>query len=134
MLDIILIQDAKSGVKLLDYRQESTPFKSEHSDIFTGFLSAMQNISKELNIGTVVLISTIGERGHNCILVPYNLIYVILLVDKDDSVDFWKKQGNKVASKFIEIYGNNFSPYEVGRFKTFIPILKEICYNCDFHD
>ena len=70
LLDVILIQHIESGTNLLEYRQEETQFKSDHADIFSGFMSAIKGVmSGELNIGSVVLISTDGEKGHNCIIV-----------------------------------------------------------------
>ena len=102
MLDIILIQHAETGLNLLEYRQEQTQFKSEHADIFTGFLSAIQKISQELDIGEVILISTKGTRGHNCIIIPHHPINVILLADHNDPVDLWREQGKVLANKFIE--------------------------------
>ena len=86
MLDIILIQHADTGLNLLEYRQEHTIMKIEHSDIFSGFMSAIQNITAELNIGYVVLISTEGIKGHNCIIIPKYPISVIILVDQDLSL------------------------------------------------
>ena len=134
MLDIILIQHAETGINLLEYRQEETKFKSEHSDIFSGFLSAIQNITKELDIGTVVLISTRGTRGHNCIIIPKPTIYVILLVDYSDPIDLWREQGDLIASKFIEKFTDKFDPHNIGQFKIFIPELKKMCSSNPFCD
>ena len=92
MLDIILIQHVDTGLKLLEYRQDNTMMKTEHSDIFSGFMSAMQNITEELNIGYVVLIATEGIKGHNCIIIPKYPINVIMLVDQNDPVELWKQQ------------------------------------------
>lgn len=127
MLDIILIQHAETGINLLEYRQVDTQFKSEHSDIFTGFLTAIQTITQELNIGTVVLISTIGTRGHNCIIVPRPPINVIILADESDPIEIWRVHGGMIADKFIEHFTENFSPYNVVPFKSFIPVLKQMC-------
>lgn len=127
MLDILLIQHAETGINILEYRQEETKFKSEHSDIFTGFLSAIQSITKELDIGTVVLISTKGSKGHNCIIIPKPPIHVIFLVDQSDPIDLWREQGEIIANKFIERYTDKFEPNNIGQFKSFIPLLKELC-------
>ena len=78
MLDVILIQDIDSGIKLLEYRQENTQFDTDHMDIFAGFLSAIQSISIELDIGNLVLISTEGTKGHNCMIAHYPPIDVFL--------------------------------------------------------
>jgi len=127
VLDILLIQHAETGINLLEYRQKETKFKSEHSDIFSGFLSAIQNITRELDIGTVVLISTKGERGHNCIIIPKFPIHVILLVDYSDPIETWREQGDLIANKFIEQYTDKFDPNNIGKFKNFIPELKKMC-------
>ena len=127
MLDIILIQQDKSGLSLLEYRQEHTKIKIEHTDIFSGFLKAIQNISQEIDIGTPVLISTEGSRGHNCIIVPKSPINVILLVDQDDPIDLWREQGLEIAEKFINQFGTAVDSYNLTKFKEFIPTIKEMC-------
>ena len=110
MLDIILIQHQKSGTNLLEYRQDHTQIAIEHSDIFGGFLSAIQNITRELDIGTLILISTAGLKGHNCIIVPKFPINVIMLVDHDDPIELWREEGQKIADKFIEKIWNILLP------------------------
>ena len=129
MLDIILIQQDNSGISLLEYRQEQTKMKIEHADIFSGFLNAIQNISKELDIGVPVLISTEGLKGHNCIIVPKPPINVILLVDRDDPIDLWREQGFEIAEKFIEQFGTSINSYNITKFKEFIPTIKAMCSN-----
>ncbi|TFG26967.1 MAG: hypothetical protein EU532_08585 [Promethearchaeota archaeon] len=127
MLDIILIQQNTSGLSLLEYRQENSKMKMEHTDIFSGFLKAIQNISVELDIGTPVLISTEGLKGHNCIIVPKDPINVILLVDKDDPIDLWREQGLEIAEKFIEQFGTSVDSYNITKYKNFIPKIKQMC-------
>ena len=129
MLDIILIQQDNSGISLLEYRQEQTKMKIEHADIFSGFLKAIQNISKELDIGVPVLISTEGLKGHNCIIVPKPPINIILLVDRDDPIDLWREQGLEIAEKFIEQFGSSINSYNITKFKEFIPTIKAMCSN-----
>jgi hypothetical protein len=127
MLDIILIQHIDTGLNLFEYRQENTKFNSDHSDIFTGFLSAIQNISRELDIGTVVLISTEGTKGHNCIIIPKSPISVIMLVDQDDPIDVWRDTGHSIAEQFLRKYGLEFDYSNISQFKDFKSYLKEIC-------
>ena len=127
MLDIILIQQDTSGLSLLEYRQEHTKVKIEHADIFSGFLKAIQSISQELDIGTPVLISTEGSKGHNCIIVPKHPINVILLVDQDDPIDLWREQGLEIAEKFIEQFGISVDSYNLTKFKYFTPTIKQMC-------
>ena len=127
MLDIILIQQDKTGLSLLEYRQEHTKVKIEHTDIFSGFLKAIQSISKEIDIGTPVLISTEGSKGHNCIIVPKSPINVILLVDQDDPIDLWREQGLEIAEKFLAQFGASVDSYNVIKFKAFIPTIKQMC-------
>ena len=134
MLDIILIQHVDTGLNLLEYRQEHTSMKNEHSDIFSGFMSAMQNITEELNIGYVVLIATEGIKGHNCIIIPKYPISVIMLVDQDDPVEIWKQQGKKIAEKFLSSFGNSFDPHLVHLFKPFTTVIKELCVTNDYCD
>jgi hypothetical protein len=132
MLDIILLQDIDTGVNLLEYRQEKTQMRSEHSDIFSGFMSAIQNISQELNIGTVVLISTEGSKGHNCIVIHKPPINVIMLVDRDDPIDVWREQGGLIAERFIERYGTSFDPSIITEFKDFKETIKELCLENEY--
>jgi hypothetical protein len=127
MLDIILIQHTDTGLNLLEYRQEHTIMKIEHSDIFSGFMSAIQSITKELNFGYVVLISTEGIKGHNCIIIPKYPINVIILVDQDDPIELWKQQGKKIAEKFLSSFGNSFDPHLVHKFRPFSSVIKEMC-------
>ncbi len=127
MLDIILIQHDVSGINLVEYRQPHTKIGTEHSNIFSGFLSAIQNITTELNIGTLILISTEGSRGHNCIIVPRSPINVIILVDSTDPIDLWREQGHIIADKFFEHYGTEFNPNDINKFRDFSDTLKGLC-------
>ena len=74
-----------------------------------------------------MLISTEGLKGHNCIIVPKDPINVILLVDKDDPIDLWREQGLEIAEKFIEQFGTSIDSFNLTIFKTFIPIIKQMC-------
>jgi hypothetical protein len=128
MLDIILIQHLGSGLNLLEYRQDHTKFNVEHSAIFSGFMNAIQTIlSNELNIGTVILISTKGERGHNCIITPKPPISVTILCDQYDPIDLWREFGEEIAERFLEIYGKDFVHNDVLQFRDFAEIIKEKC-------
>jgi len=127
MLDVLLIQHVETGIKLLEYRQEQTLFDTDHMDIFTGFLSAIQSITHELDIGSVVLISTEGEKGHNCVIIPKDPIAIILLVDKDDPISLWREQGHQVAEQFIQRFGPKISPSYLSIFQEFLPTIKEMC-------
>jgi hypothetical protein len=127
MLDIILIQHNNSGISLLEYRQENTKVQLEHSDIFSGFLKAIQNISQELDIGFPILISTEGLKGHNCIIVPKSPINVIILADREDPIDLWREQGYAIAERFLEKFGDTLNSYDISAYKEFIPVLKDMC-------
>ena len=127
MLDIILIQHEGSGINLVEYRQAHTEIGTEHANIFSGFLSAIQNITTELNIGTLILISTEGSRGHNCIIVPRSPINVTILVDSTDPIDLWREQGHIIADKFFEHYGTDFNPNDINKFRDFSDTLKGLC-------
>ena len=134
MLDIILIQHPKTGLKLLEYRQAHTKISSIHADIFSGFMSAIQNISTELDIGTLILLSTEGSKGHNCIIVPKPPINVILLVDQEDPVDLWREQGHLIADNFLKTFGNHFNPNDVSKFESFASTIKDLCSTNEFCD
>lgn len=134
MLDIILVQHVDTGLNLVEYRQDHTIMKTEHSDIFSGFMTAIQNITEELNIGYVVLIATEGIKGHNCIIIPKYPINVILLVDQDDPVDLWKQQGKEIAEKFLSSFGTSFNPNMVHEFRSFKSVIKEMCATHEYCD
>ena len=127
MLDVLLIQHAETGINLIEYHQEGSKFDAKHSDIFSGFLSAIQNVSEEIDIGTLILLSTEGSRGHNCLIIPRDPINVIILVDQEDPTDLWREQGTDIAEKFIDRYGKSFQPNNVDKFKEFIPTIRESC-------
>jgi len=126
MLDIILIQHI-TGINLLEYRLKHTKLDEKHSDIFSGFLSAIQNITQELNIGSVILISTQGEKGHNCIIINKDPIRVILLVDETDPITVWRETGEIIVQKFLEMYTNTKNYNYITQFESFKPILQNIC-------
>jgi len=126
MLDIILIQHI-TGISLLEYRLKHTKLNKNHSDIFSGFLSAIQNITQELNIGSVILISTQGEKGHNCIIINKDPIRVILLVDETDPISVWRETGEIIIEKFLEMYTNTKNYNQVTQFENFKSILQNIC-------
>jgi hypothetical protein len=127
MLDIILIQHDLTGISLLEYRQDHTKIQIEHSDIFSGFLKAIQNILNELDIGIPILITTEGSKGHNCIIVPKPPINVIILADRGDPIDLWREQGKKIAENFIQQFGESINSSNVAKFKEFIPFIKNTC-------
>ncbi|MEJ2295894.1 MAG: hypothetical protein P8Y23_14150 [Candidatus Lokiarchaeota archaeon] len=134
MLDIILIQHEDTGINLVEYRQAHTKIGTDHSNIFSGFLSAIQNITMELNIGTVILISTEGSQGHNCIIVPRSPINVIMLVDQVDPIDLWREQGHIIANKFLERYGKEFNPNDITKFRSFTGTMQELCSTHEYCD
>ncbi|TXT64110.1 MAG: hypothetical protein BAJALOKI1v1_610006 [Promethearchaeota archaeon] len=127
MLDIVLIQYIPTGLNVFEFRQKHAKIDERHSDIFGGFLSAIQSITKELDIGAVVLISTQGEKGHNCIIVNRDPIRVILLVDEVDPISVWRETAELIAEKFIEKYGKYTNYANITQFKDFKSILKPIC-------
>lgn len=127
MLDIILIQHINSATNLLEYRQKHTKLDKRHSDIFGGFLSAIQSLSTEMRIGNISLIATSGENGHNCLIVRKDPINVILLVDQDDPIHMWRDLGEKIAEDFINRYGNPLNHLEVSHFNEFKEYLRDLC-------
>ncbi|TFF98093.1 MAG: hypothetical protein EU541_07330 [Promethearchaeota archaeon] len=127
MLDIILIQHIESATNLLEYRQKNTKLDKKHSDIFGGFLSAIQSLSNEINIGEISLISTTGENGHHCIIIRKDPINVILLVDQNDPIKMWRDLGEDIASKFLQDYGTPLNHLEITQFDSFKGYLQDIC-------
>ncbi|MBD3254640.1 MAG: hypothetical protein GF383_06080 [Candidatus Lokiarchaeota archaeon] len=99
----------------------------DHSEIFSGFLTAIQKISEELNIGNLVLISTEGEKGHNCIVVPQFPINFVLLVDQEDPVHIWKEIGADLAQRFLKKFQPRLNSHDFSQYEEFLPTIKKIC-------
>ena len=129
MLDLVLIQHVNSGINLVEYQKDNSTLNPKHSSIFSGFLSAVQAMSKELEIGTISLISTEGVNAHHCLIMSDDPISVILIIDHDDSVNLWRWIGSKIINAFFKLFGKDFDPHEISEFKDFSFIIKEICEN-----
>ncbi len=127
MLDIVILQHIHTGINLVEYRHEETNLNPKHSSVFSAFLSAIQAMTKELEIGNISLISTEGDNEHNCIIVTNEPVCLILIVDHNDSIKLWKYTGNRILDVFFKIYGKEFDPHEISEFKDFYVILKEMC-------
>ncbi|MBY9006492.1 MAG: hypothetical protein KGD63_07015 [Candidatus Lokiarchaeota archaeon] len=112
---------------MIEYHEENSPLNTNHSSIFSGFLSAIQAMSNELEIGKIVLISTEGVNAHHCIIVSIHPISIIIIVDKSDSIESWREIGNNIANAFFKLYGKDFDPHEISEFTDFRFIMKEIC-------
>ena len=126
MLDIIIINHISTGVSLIEYRNLDSSMKKEHSNIFSGFLSAIQSISLELRIGQLSIISTEGDNGHHCLICREGPISVILLIDLNDSISYWKDIGHKIGMTFLEQFGDKLEPTIVSHFTKFYQTLDQL--------
>lgn len=127
MFDIIIIQHAETGIVLAEYSAPQTAIDEEHSDLFSGFLSAVQGVTKEINIGQLCQVSTEGEKGHHCLICSRGPINVIILIDQDDNIDFWRNRCLEIAQDFLKEYSESFNSSKVSQFKGFNIILKNMC-------
>lgn len=121
-----MIQDEKSGISLIEYRSPSAEIKSEQSEIFSSFLSAIDKISHEINMGCVDQISTKGPEGHHCLTSGVGPINVIVIVEKISNIDFWKSKAQQIGQEFLNEFGESYNPNLTSRFQSFIPVLKKI--------
>jgi len=107
MIDLILIQDRKSGLGLFQYKGETVIIDPSHEELFQGFLSAFQSIIHELKLGNLKQISTeehhfiidYGDRGDNA-------INVIMMFDCVDCVDTLQTKANEIGCEFRKMFGN----------------------------
>jgi len=66
--------------------------------------------------------------------VPNAPINVIILVDKEDPIDLWREEGQKIAEKFVERYGSSIESYDITKYEDFNLTIKEMCANHPYCD
>ena len=124
MLDLILIQDKASGIKLFEFQGPHALIDSEHALIFSGFLSAIQCITTELNMGDLSQIST---DSHHCLIHNQGVVHVIVIVDSSDNMIAWRHKASIIGRKFVnQCIKDNFCSSDMSTYTPFTATLKEI--------
>ena len=67
-------------------------------------------------------------------IIPKPPINVIILADQDDPVDVWREQGEEIADKFIEKFGESFEYSTINQFQEFMPMIKQMCTSHHYCD
>lgn len=132
LLKGLIIQHSSTGLYLVEFKHESKNMESGQSETFNEFLTEIQNVKKKLDIETNIIISNKESHRYNCILISKISIDVILLIERDDSIDLWRKKGELIAKKFIDMYGENFDPNEKNKFKDFTAAINDFFVNEKF--
>ncbi len=127
MIDLILIQDRRSGVGLFQYKGKAVYMDPNHEDLFQGFLSAFQSIVTELNLGDLKQIST--EDHHFIIHYEGNDDYavnVIMMFDCEDCVETLSNKAREVGCEFRKMFGETIKQTDTSRFEVFKVKLERI--------
>jgi len=103
MLDLMLIQDDETGITYFEYKPTHARINNKHAPIFSGFLSAIQNVSKEMEMGKLTQIST---ETHHCLINAKPELSVILIVDVEDDIKYWRRKMRKTAQEFLKEFPN----------------------------
>jgi hypothetical protein len=129
MIDLILIQDRKSGLGLFKYKGSAVYIDPNHEELFQGFLSAFQGIMQELKLGNLTQIST--EEHH--FIINYenpmkngHAINVIMMFDCEDCVDTLRSKSKEIGCEFRNMFGNGILETETNRYDIFRVPLERI--------
>jgi len=127
MIDLILIQDRKSGLGLFQYKGKAVYIEPSHEDLFQGFLSAFQSIIHELNLGKLQQIST--EEHH--FIIHYEgfdegAINIIMMFDCEDCVDTLRNKAKEIGCEFRNMFGNEKMDNDSSKYDVFRVRLERI--------
>lgn len=122
MLDFILIQHSGSGLTLFEFKGEHTVLDPNHSSVLSGFLSAIQGISKELNLGNITQIST---DTHHCIFYTELNVTIVIIVDREDCPNFWYNKAKEILNQFLVKFSDSLYINDLSYFRHFKKILME---------
>ncbi|MHA1112869.1 MAG: hypothetical protein ACTSRE_17410 [Promethearchaeota archaeon] len=127
MIDLILIQDRKSGIGLFKYKGKAVYIDPNHEELFQGFLSAFQSIIQELHLGNLQQIST--EEHHFIIhheeqeKAAFN---VIMMFDCEDCVDTLRDKAKEIGCEFSNMFGNQPLDNDSSKYDVFQPLLERL--------
>ncbi len=127
MIDLILIQDRKSGVGLFKFKGKAVYIDPNHEELFQGFLSAFQSIIRELNLGNLKQIST--EDHH--FVIHYEgegdtAINVIMMFDWENCVETLNGKAKEIGREFRNMFGDSIRETDTSRFEVFRVHLESI--------
>ena len=121
MIDLILIQDHRSGIGLFQYKGKTVYLDPSHEDLFQGFLSAFQSIIHELKLGKLKQIST--EEHH--FVIHYDgensesPINVIMMFDCEDCVETLRNKAKEIGCEFRNMFGDSLKHTDTAIFEGF---------------
>jgi hypothetical protein len=122
MIDLILIQDRRSGLGMFQYKGKSVIIDPTHEDLFQGFLSAFQSIIQELHLGKLKQIST--EDHH--FIIHYegssdddSAINVIMMFDCEDCVDILTNKAKEIGCEFRNMFGLRTKNIDTSKYEVF---------------
>ncbi|MHA1732286.1 MAG: hypothetical protein ACTSU5_10095 [Promethearchaeota archaeon] len=123
MLDLVLIME-KSGITLFEFKGEHCIVQDDHSEIFSGFISAVSHVAREIAIGNLTLIST---KTHHCIVRHKESIIVVTIVDVGEDVGYWTGVTRQVARAFqARYFSEEVDPYVVTDLRRYQDFSSEI--------
>ena len=132
MIDLILIQDRRSGIGLFQYKGKSVYIDPRHEDLFQGFLSAFQSIIKELHLGNLKQIST--EDHH--FIIHYegtpnedSAVSVIMMFDCEDCVETLTTKAKEIGCEFRNMFQNRPRTNDISTYDVFRSRLEYILSN-----
>ena len=129
MIDLILIQDRRTGLGLFQYKGKSVVIDPTHEDLFQGFLSAFQSIIQELNLGNLKQIST---EDHHFIIHYEGLsddnsaVNVIMMFDCEDCVETLSGKAKEIGCEFRNMFGSIDKNIDTSRYDVFRVCLERI--------
>lgn len=121
MIDLILIQDRRSGIGLFQYKGKSVIMDPSHEELFQGFLSAFQGIMKELHLGKLKQIST--EDHH--FVIHYegdesdSAINVIMMFDCEDCVEILNIKAKEIGREFRNMFADRTKEIDISKYEVF---------------
>jgi Tol biopolymer transport system component len=101
MLDLLMIQEEETGLTYFEHEGKHTKLNNTHASIFSGFLSAVRQVTQEMYMGRLTQIST---EFHHCVIEKGKESVSIIIFDAEDNVEFWKEFAKVVTANFEEEY------------------------------
>ncbi|MHA1298362.1 MAG: hypothetical protein ACTSO9_02845 [Candidatus Helarchaeota archaeon] len=127
MLKTILILLKESGILLFEKNFSALDADSQ---LFSGLLTAVQNICIELNIGEC---NSFSSKQYKIITASKNYVLVTLIIDKKDPhiESFWDKLALEIGETFENQYNLDNFHGKISIFDDFNITLQEILHEKD---
>ncbi len=120
MMHSIIIIKKDSGICL--FSEKSLEFDST---LFSGFLTAVQNFSENLKIGSLTSFITNDKA---IVISSTENLTVSIIIDLEDNIDDWFDKAYLIGEKFEELYDIKNWSGEIGQFKDFSEELNKILH------